>query len=150
MISECHYMKVYKQRYLLCTAVLNCCVFLLFCFFIGWAQTSLSATISNNGNLTPQNLTCHLSQGKHIANSPFQIPSQSVPNSNGPEDSDENELDDNFDGNWNPLIWKNSPENVFDISCPVKSHFFETIQSVQSRPTVPLFILYHSWKIFLF
>ncbi|MCE9540524.1 MAG: hypothetical protein K8R85_15090 [Bacteroidetes bacterium] len=150
MLRKNNYIKINKQRYLLLESVLNYCLFVLFVFFFAFGQPSALASSRLEESLIHKNFTCHLSEDL-ISNShyPSHLPFESAPTPNEPEASDEDGQEDNFDDDLNPLIWKDSSEGIFDISSSVANDFFQIIPTFQNRPSVPLFILYNSWKIYL-
>ena len=131
--------KVNKQACLLMHAVR---LFVLLGFFFAFGQPSALAA--------PENLCCHLSEDLfNNSDNPFHLPFESVPIPNEPETPGENEMEFNPDDDWSPLSWKHSSEHICNISTSIRSHFSQTLQSFQNRSTVPLFILFLSWKSFL-
>ncbi len=147
MLGKSKYIKVIKQGYLLPEAIR---IFILFLFFFACGQPSASAATHGDESVNHKDLTCHLSED--LSNRSFHVfqrPFESLPIPNEQESSNENELSDNFDDDKNPLTWKNLFNDTSNSSCSVRSHLFHQIQSLQNRSTVPLFILYLSWKSFL-
>ncbi len=149
MLRKINYIKFNEQQYLLLGSVLKYCLFILFVFFFVWGQPSALASSRLETSLIHKDLTCHLSEDliKSSHNS-SHLPFESAPTPSEPEATDEDGQEDNFDDDLIPLIWKDSSEGLFNISSSVKSNFFQIVHSFQNRSTVPLFILYHSWKIY--
>ncbi|MES2288021.1 MAG: hypothetical protein V4547_20205 [Bacteroidota bacterium] len=149
MSGKSIYIKVNEQNNLLLKAVLKYCLFVLFGFLFVWGQSSASASTQGKKIAIHQDLTCHLSDDLfNSSHHPFHLPFESAPTPNEPEASDENGQEDNFDDDLIPLIWNDPSEGTFNISASVRNDFFKIVQSFQNRSTVPLFILYHSWKIY--
>lgn len=76
----------------------------------------------------------------------FQSPAKHLPNPNEPADKDEKENIDNDE-------WSNVHFLLYgDFDFALKTYddsFTQFQQTVLNRSAVPLFILYHSWKIYL-
>jgi len=148
MLRKGNNIKINKQSFSLLKVGLNSCLFVLLCFLFAWGQPSALAGNHKKESVTQKSFTCNLSDDSlNNSHYPFHLPFESVPTLNESETLDENEVKDNIDDVCNH--WKNSSENIFNISSSVKSRFSQIIQSLESRSTVPLFILYHSWKSFL-
>lgn len=83
------------------------------------------------------------------AHYPFHIPLGSIPTPNEPEYPDEeNETKENNDEKaWSFLLWCLNSENRFNKSLK-NSQYLQLILSIKNRPTVSLFILHQSWKIY--
>ena len=146
--SNCSYAD--KQRFFLSGKVLNYCLFFLFAFFLTGLQSSASTVVHHEDCIVHQGLTCHLSEDLYnSAHFPLHLPFGSVPTENEQEPSNKEELKDNFDDDRSLLILKNLSYSIFNASSTVKSHFYQRTQCVQNRSTVPLFILFLSWKSFL-
>ncbi|MES2141145.1 MAG: hypothetical protein V4511_15670 [Bacteroidota bacterium] len=149
MLRKSNYIKINEQQYLSLESVLKYCLFILFVFFFVGGQPSALASSRLETSLTHKNFTCHLSEDLiNSSHYPSHLPFESAPTPNEPEATDEDGQEDNFDDDLVPLIWKDPSEGVFSISCSVRNDFFQIVQPFQNRSTVPLFILYHSWKIY--
>lgn len=150
MLRKRNYIRVKEQRFRLLGVVPNYCLVVLFFFFFALGQLSAFATTPKEECVTHKDFTCLVSEDLFTSSHhPLHLPFESDPSRKEPDASDENEREDNFDDDWNQLIWKHSSASTFNVSSSVKSHFFRISQSLQKRSTVPLFILYHSWKSFL-
>lgn len=150
MLRKGNNIKINKQYSSLLKVVMNSCLFVLLGFLFVWGQSSALASNHKKESVTQKSFTCNLSDDSfNNSHHPFHLPFESIPTLNELETLDENEVKDNTDDGCNQLIWKNSSEAIFNIASSVKSHFSQITQSLESRSTVPLFILYHSWKSFL-
>lgn len=147
MLRNSKYIRFNQKNYLFLEAVR---LFVLFSFFFTWAQPSAVAGTHAKEREIHQDLTYHLSEDLfNNAHFPFHLPFQSTQAPNESEVPGETENEYNPDDDWSPLTWKHSTEGIFNISASLKNCFSQTIQSLQNRSTVPLFILYLSWKSFL-
>jgi len=162
MLKRSNYIKANKQD--LKSVLPNYCLFFLLSLFLTWGQFSSFAGTPREivihedfTSLLSKHLYTHSHHSIHLS---LELPSitngrdtsdENKPSApeNNPETSDENEEIDNIDDGCNQLILKNSSASIFNISSLVKIHFSQIIQSVERRVTLPLFILYHSWKSFL-
>lgn len=124
-------------------------LFILLGFFFASGQASAFAASQGKECVAHENSTCHLSEDL-FNNSPFplHLPFQSIPEPNEPEAPNENEQEDQTEDDWNSSVCKHSSDSEFNSSASVRSDFFQLIH-LGNQSTVPLFILYHSWKSFL-
>lgn len=146
MSGKNYFTKTNKQSTLLQGAVR---LFILSVFFFASEQPSAFAATQGKECVAYENSTCHLSEDL-FNNSvfPLHLPFRSIPEPIEPEASNENEQVDHSEDDWNPSICKYSSYNEFNFSASLRCNFFQLIHS-GNLSTVPLFILYHSWKSFL-
>ncbi len=82
----------------------------------------------------------------------LHLPFDTLPSTPGQKGANENELEedvnDDIDDDWNPLVGNVSVERLFTITF-VRNRFDRVSISKQNASTVPFFILYHSWKSFI-
>jgi hypothetical protein len=150
MLRKGNNIKINKQSSSLLKVGMNSCLFVLLGFLFIWGQPFVLDGNHKKESVTQKSFTCNLSDDSfNNSHYPFHLPFESVPTLNEPEALDENEVKDNTDDGCDQLIRKNSSECIFNIASSVKSCFSQITQSLKSRSTVPLFILYHSWKSFL-
>lgn len=150
MLRKGNNIKINKQSTSLLKVGMNSCLFVLLGFLFIWGQPFVLDGNHKKQGVIQKRFTSNLSDDSfNNPHHPFHLPFESVPTLNEPEALDENEVKYNTDDLCNQLIWKNSSERIFNIASSVKSGFSQIIQSLKSRSTVPLFILYRSWKSFL-
>jgi len=144
MLRKGNNIKINKQSSPFLKVGVNACLFVLLGFLFVWGQPFVLTGKQKKESASQKSFTCNLSDYSfNNSPHPFHLPFESLPTLNESETLDENEVNYKMSGECNQLIWKNS------IATSVKSYFSQIIPSLESRSTVPLFILYHSWKSFL-
>ncbi len=78
----------------------------------------------------------------------LDLPFESTPTPVDCEVPNENEQEDDFDSDSNLLSEEQTPFNIFGLVA-VENWFAQPSSFIQNRSSVPLFVLYHSWKTYL-
>lgn len=72
------------------------------------------------------------------------------PNSAPEEPESHSQADqENFDDDDKLNFWIHSSEYLLSFSVSVKNHFYRSAQAYQNQASLPLYILFHSWKSYL-
>ncbi len=78
----------------------------------------------------------------------LHLPVESAPVPNDREVPSENEQEDDLDSDSNTMANEQTSFNIFDLV--VTENWTADYSSfIQNRSSVPLFVLYHSWKTYL-
>ncbi len=150
MLGKSNHIQINKQRNLWLEAGINHCSFILFGFFFAWGSPSALSITRGAESGIHKNFTSHLSEYSfNSPDHPFHSPFESVPLPDEPKALEECGQEDNFDDDFDPLIWNQLSEYKASFSYSLRSDFFQIIQSFHNRSKISLFILYHSWKSFL-
>jgi hypothetical protein len=115
--------------------------------FLFFGHSSASVHTRNEGILIQKDIGCVLSKESFYSPDPLRAIFEFAATINEVDPSDDN--DQNGNDNWTPLICGQSTCGLSQISYDVSDHIFHLTQSLQNRSTVPLFILFHSWKSYL-
>lgn len=79
----------------------------------------------------------------------LELPFESIPTPYDCEAPNENEQEDDSDSECNLMAGLHNPLVVFDLST-TGNWFTQSFSSIYYHTSVPFFILYHSWKSFVF
>jgi hypothetical protein len=142
--------KVYKQS-LLVKAVIRFCLLFLCVFFFSAAQYTAAANTAKPAKVSIKDAV------RHSATAFFQSAdyaskksSRSKSTPEEPKKSRESEQENSCDDDDNRLLlWIFSSAYSACVSSFVKIHYFQLVQSFQNQATLPLYVLFHSWKSYL-
>lgn len=129
-------------------------VFFICLFTLSASAGNLNSNLGERFNVTDKYISSENFPSSHHSDNhytdfsqrSFQSPAKHLPSPNAPADKDEREnLDNDEYSNIHFLLYGD-----FDFALKFYDDFFTQFQqTILNRSAVPLFILYHSWKIYL-
>ncbi len=137
-----------RQENSLAKAVRIHCLFSFFLVFFVWIQATVYAGYQPGENAGKNNVGYNL-QKDSKKNSHSDFPSGTIPLPSDQENSDENQLTEDF---WESFFLAGEPLDCrydFSLFKSFNIRIGQLSQSYQNRPGVALFILHHSWKSYL-
>jgi hypothetical protein len=128
-------------------AVFNYSFVVLFALLFSWVQFSAFANIqrSNNGS---GYAVLHATSTANSVQLTAGLPFESLPLGQEMELLEEDETKNNLDEYWDQVAGKYHSGDLF-YTTTLRSRFLQLNSSLHNRPSIPFFVLYHSWKSYL-
>jgi hypothetical protein len=119
----------------------------LFALLFSWVQFSAFANIqrSNNGS---GYAVLHATSTANSVQLTAGFPFESLPLGQEMELLEEDETKNNLDEYWDQVAGKYHSGDLF-YTTTLRSRFLQLNSSLHNRPSIPFFVLYHSWKSYL-
>lgn len=128
--------------------VFNYSFVFVFALLFSWVQFSAFANIhphrSNKSGYAVLPATTTANSVQLSAGLPFE----SLPVSQDMELLEEDETKNNLDEYWDQIAGKYHAGDLF-YTTTLRSRFLQLNSSLHNRPSIPFFVLYHSWKSYL-
>ncbi len=129
---------------------LRCCALLLLGFLFLWQNfIGFSDSTAQENDLSQASCYILSDDFTDASHNPFNLPlghESDVPETSKEKESKEKE---DIDNKWDKWLF-NSVYETYHKYSSIKCLFSSLFSSLQNRSTVPIFVLYHSWKSFLF
>lgn len=128
-------------------AVFHYSFVVLFALLFSWVQFSAFANIqrSNNGS---GYAVLHATSTANSVQLTAGLPFESLPLGQEMELLEEDETKNNLDEYWDQVAGKYHSGDLF-YTTTLRSRFLQLNSSLHNRPSIPFFVLYHSWKSYL-
>ena len=128
-------------------AVFNYSFVVVFALLFSWVQFSAFANIqrSNNGS---GYAVLHATSTANSVQLTAGLPFESLPLGQEMELLEEDETKNNLDEYWDQVAGKYHSGDLF-YTTTLRSRFLQLNSSLHNRPSIPFFVLYHSWKSYL-
>lgn len=129
-------------------AVFNYSFVVMFALLFSWVQFSAFANIQRSNSISTSGYavlhattanSVHLSRG---------LPIESLPLGEEMEILEEDETKNNLDEYWDQIAAHYHSGDLF-YTTTLRSRFLQLNSSLHNRPSIPFFVLYHSWKSYL-
>lgn len=127
-------------------AVFNYSFVVLFALLFSWIQFSAFANIQRN-NSSSGYTVLHATTANSVQLT-AGLPFESLPLGQEMELLEEDETKNNLDEYWDQIAGKYHSGDLF-YTTTLRSRFLQLNSSLYNRPSIPFFVLYHSWKSYL-
>lgn len=112
--------------------------------FIAYSQTHVTETfLASNASLA------YSVPAVYYQLHDINVPVETVPTTDDCEGPNENEQDEDFDSALDLMVQEETHLNIFQAFATAVNYYPQSQSSVYSNSSVPLFILYHSWKSYM-
>jgi len=128
-------------------AVFNYSFVVLFALLFSWVQFSAIANIQRS-NSSSGYAVLHATSTANSVQLTAGLPFESLPLGQEMELLEEDETKNNLDEYWDQVAGKYHSGDLF-YTTTLRSRFLQLNSSLQNRPSIPFFVLYHSWKSYL-
>ena len=128
-------------------AVFNYSFVVLFALLFSWVQFSAFANIQRS-NSSSGYAVLHATSTANSVQLTAGFPFESLPLGQEMELLEEDETKNNLDEYWDQVAGKYHSGDLF-YTTTLRSRFLQLNSSLHNRPSIPFFVLYHSWKSYL-
>lgn len=128
-------------------AVFNYSFVVLFALLFSWVQFSAFANIQRS-NSSSGYAVLHATSTANSVQLTAGLPFESLPLGQEMELLEEDETKNNLDEYWDQVAGKYHSGDLF-YTTTLRSRFLQLNSSLHNRPSIPFFVLYHSWKSYL-
>lgn len=129
-------------------AVFNYSFVVVFALLISWLQLSAFANIQHSNSSRVGYAVVHASATANSIQLTAGLPFESLPLGQEMELLEEDETKNNLDEYWDQVAGKYHSGDLF-YTTTLRSRFLQLNSSLYNRPSIPFFVLYHSWKSYL-
>lgn len=128
-------------------AVFHYSFVVLFALLFSWVQFSAFANIQRS-NSSSGYAVLHATSTANSVQLTAGLPFESLPLGQEMELLEEDETKNNLDEYWDQVAGKYHSGDLF-YTTTLRSRFLQLNSSLHNRPSIPFFVLYHSWKSYL-
>ena len=128
-------------------AVFNYSFVVVFALLFSWVQFSAFANIQRS-NSSSGYAVLHATSTANSVQLTAGLPFESLPLGQEMELLEEDETKNNLDEYWDQVAGKYHSGDLF-YTTTLRSRFLQLNSSLHNRPSIPFFVLYHSWKSYL-